>query len=40
MEGGNRALPAISVPVLPQLRTDHKNKYGQDYDPEELRPDY
>jgi hypothetical protein len=40
MEAGNRALPAILVPVLPQLRTDHKNKYGQDYDPDELTPDY
>jgi len=40
MEGGNRALPTISVPILAQLRTDHKNKYGQDYDPEELKPDY
>lgn len=40
MEGGNRALPTISVHVLGQPRTDHKNKYGQDYDPEELKPDY
>src|SRR5438552_1816903 len=40
MEGGNRTLPAILVPVLAQPRTDHKNKYGQDYDPEELKPDY
>jgi plastocyanin len=40
IEGGNRALPTILVPVLAQPRTDHKNKYGQDYDPEELKPDY
>jgi plastocyanin len=40
MEGGSRTLPTISVSVLAQPRTDHKNKYGQDYDPEELKPDY
>jgi plastocyanin len=40
MEAGNRVLPTISVPVLAQARSDHKNKYGQDYDPDELKPDY
>lgn len=40
IEGGNRVLPVISVPVLQQARSQHKNKYGQDYDPEELKPDY
>jgi plastocyanin len=39
-EGGNHAIPTISIPVLAQLRSGHKNKYGQDYDPDELKPDY
>jgi plastocyanin len=40
LEAGNRTFSTISVPVLAQIHTDHKNKYGQDYDPEELKPDY
>jgi plastocyanin len=40
MEGGNRTMPTIMVPVLAQFRSNHKNKYGQDYDPDELKPDY
>jgi plastocyanin len=40
IEGGNHALPMLSVPVLAQLTTEHKNKYGQDYDPDTLKPDY
>jgi len=40
MEGGNRSLPTISVPVIAQVRPEHKNKYNQDYDPDTLKPDY
>ena len=40
MEGGNRAISTILVPVLAQLGSNHKNKYGQDYDPDQLKPDY
>jgi plastocyanin len=35
-----RSLPTISVPVVKQLQKEHKNKYGQDYDPDALNPDY
>ncbi|HUE41953.1 MAG TPA: carboxypeptidase regulatory-like domain-containing protein [Candidatus Sulfotelmatobacter sp.] len=35
-----RALPTISVPVVKQVQKEHKNKYGQDYDPDALNPDY
>src|SRR5579863_8895158 len=34
------ALPAVSVPVVKQIQKEHKNKYGQDYDPDALNPDY
>ncbi len=34
------ALPTISVPVAKQVQREHKNKYGQDYDPDALNPDY
>jgi plastocyanin len=40
IEAGNRALSTISVPVIAQVRPEHKNKYNQDYDPDTLRPDY
>jgi len=38
--GDSRLLPSISVPVVQQIQAAHKNKYGQDYDPETLKPDY
>jgi len=33
-------MPMISVQVAKQQQEDHKNKYGQDYDPDTLRTDY
>jgi plastocyanin len=36
----SRALPTISVPVVKQIQKEHKNKYGQDYDPDAMNPDY
>ncbi len=36
---GNRSLPTITLAVEPASRT-HKNKYGKDYDPDALKPDY
>ena len=39
IEPESHALPAISIAVN-RSRTDHKNKYGQDYDPDTLKPDY
>jgi plastocyanin len=35
----NRSLSPISLAVEPANRT-HKNKYGKDYDPDALKPDY
>jgi plastocyanin len=40
IEGGERVLPVISVPAVNQTPTGHKNKYGQDYDPDTLKNDY
>jgi plastocyanin len=40
IEGGNHVLSVIAVPVVQQMQTDHKNKYGQDYDPDSLKTDY
>jgi plastocyanin len=40
IEGGDRVLPVISVPAVNQSQTGHKNKYGQDYDPDTLKTDY
>ena len=39
IEPETRSLPAISV-VVNKPRADHKNKYGQDYDPDTLKTDY
>jgi plastocyanin len=35
-----RSLPTVSVPVVKQIQKEHKNKYGQDYDPDAMNPDY
>jgi plastocyanin len=40
IDGENRTIPLISVPAAKQLQKDHKNKYGQDYDPDTLKADY
>ena len=40
IDDNSRRLPAISVPVNKQTQTEHKNKYGQDYDPNTLKTDY
>jgi hypothetical protein len=40
VEGEHRTLPVISVPVVKQVQRNHKNKYGQDYDPDTLKTDY
>jgi plastocyanin len=40
VEGGDRVLPPISVPAVNQTQAGHKNKYGQDYDPDTLKADY
>lgn len=40
IDAQTRTLPAISIAVSKQTQTDHKNKYGQDYDPDTLKTDY
>ena len=40
VEGENRTLPVISIAVVKQPQKNHKNKYGQDYDPDSLKTDY
>jgi plastocyanin len=37
---GNQTLPPISVKAAKQAAAGHKNKYGQDYDPETLKTEY
>ena len=40
IQNDNQALPAISVRAAKQAPAQHKNKYGQDYDPDTLKTDY
>src|ERR1700676_3238963 len=40
IEALTRPLPVISIAVTVQSPTEHKNKYGQDYDPDTLKTDY
>jgi plastocyanin len=40
IEDGNQTLPPTSVKAVKPAPAEHKNKYGQDYDPETLKTDY
>ncbi|HXM15891.1 MAG TPA: carboxypeptidase regulatory-like domain-containing protein [Candidatus Eremiobacteraceae bacterium] len=40
VDDATRTLPTVSVPVVKQIQKEHKNKYGQDYDPDAMNPDY
>jgi len=40
IENENQTLPSISVKAAKQAWAEHKNKYGQDYDPPTLKTDY
>jgi fermentation-respiration switch protein FrsA (DUF1100 family) len=40
IDNDNQSLPRISIKVAKQAVTEHKNKYGQDYDPDTLKTDY
>jgi plastocyanin len=40
VDDATRTLPSVSVLVVKQIQKEHKNKYGQDYDPDALNPDY
>jgi hypothetical protein len=36
----NHTLPTVSIPVTNQIPMKHKNKYGRNYDPKALTPEY
>ena len=40
IENDRRTLPPISVKAVQLMPAEHKNKYGQDYDPQTLKTDY
>jgi plastocyanin len=40
IQSNNQTLPAISVKAAKQALPEHKNKYGQDYDPDTLKTAY
>jgi plastocyanin len=40
LDDATHTLPTVSVPVVKQIQKEHKNKYGQDYDPDAMNPDY
>src|SRR6266851_7089504 len=40
IESANQILPLVSVKAVKAAPAEHKNKYGQDYDPETLKTDY
>src|SRR2546423_11227004 len=37
---GNHGLPTLSIPATRQISMKHKNKFGRDYDPKALTPEY
>lgn len=40
IQNENQTLPAIAVNATKQAASTHKNKYGQDYDPEGIKTEY
>lgn len=40
IESTNEILPLVSVKAVKTATAEHKNKYGQDYDPDTLKTDY
>jgi plastocyanin len=40
ISNGRHTLPTISIPATKQIPMKHKNKYGRDYDPKALTPEY
>ena len=37
---GSHSLPTVSIPATRQISMKHKNKFGRDYDPKALTPEY
>ena len=40
MGNGSHSLPTVSIPATRQISMKHKNKFGRDYDPKALTPEY
>lgn len=40
IENANEILPPLSVKATKRVQAEHKNKYGQDYDPARVNTDY
>jgi plastocyanin len=40
IETANQVLPPLAVKAIKPAPADHKNKYGQDYDPDTVKTDY
>jgi hypothetical protein len=40
VESGKETLPVLSVKATKRTSIEHKNKYGQEYDPGTLKTDY
>src|SRR5579859_147766 len=40
IENEDQDLPTVALQAIKRLPAEHKNKYGQDYDPEALKTDY
>lgn len=40
IQSENAVLPGLTLKATRRLSADHKNKYGQDYDPDTLKTDY
>jgi plastocyanin len=40
ISNGSHSLPTLSIPATRQIPMKHKNKFGQDYDPKALTPEY
>ena len=40
LDGSSQALASMSIPVTKSLHAEHKNKYGESYDSDALKPEY
>jgi plastocyanin len=40
IDNGSHSLPKVSIPATRQISMKHKNKFGRDYDPKALTPEY
>jgi plastocyanin len=40
IDSGNRILSTMTIPVTKQMHAEHKNKYGEGYDPDGMKTEY